>query len=128
MIIEEAQKLRIWNKAIVVENYDSAKYRKDACGAWIRYSDYGDRTSPFGWEVDHICPVSYLESRGVSRDKIDDERNLRPFNWRNNSSKGENYPSYIASVKADENRNRLIDASFDVNVETQAMLKFFFNL
>ena len=44
----------IWNKGQVVKGYNEKCYRKDACGAWMIREKYGDRTSPFGWEIDHI--------------------------------------------------------------------------
>ena len=50
----------IWNKGQVVKGYNEKCYRKDACGAWMIREKYGDRTSPFGWEIDHIYPKSKL--------------------------------------------------------------------
>ena len=51
-------KLDVWKKATVVPNVDSTKWRKDQCGAWIGWEYYGDRSSDYGWEIDHITPVS----------------------------------------------------------------------
>jgi hypothetical protein len=51
----------IWNKGQVVKGYNEKCYRKDACGAWMIREKYGDRTSPFGWEIDHIYPKSILK-------------------------------------------------------------------
>lgn len=36
----------------------------------------------------------------VPQDKIDDLINLRPLNWRNNDSKGADYPHYQSKLKA----------------------------
>lgn len=66
----------VWKKGKIVENYDSSKFRKDQCGAWIIKNDYGDRKSKYGWEIDHITP----ESQGGS----DSLYNLRPLQWENN--------------------------------------------
>ena len=44
----------VWEKGTVVAKYDSAKWRKDQCGAWISRSQYGNRDSQYGWEIDHI--------------------------------------------------------------------------
>lgn len=69
------------------------RVRKDACGAFILYEDFGDRNSAFGWEIDHIYPASKLKEReDVTDEQIDDMRNLRPLNWRNNASKGADCP------------------------------------
>ena len=32
-----------WLKGTIVPNFDPAKYRKDACGAWIVRDKYGDK-------------------------------------------------------------------------------------
>ena len=68
----------VWNSGQVVFGYNYAKYRKDQCGAWISRDRYGDISSPFGWEVDHIKPVS-----DGGNDSIE---NLRPLQWQNNRS------------------------------------------
>ena len=128
MEITEEKKLEVWNKGIVVENYDGSKYRHDACGAWIRYADYGDRESPFGWEIDHIYPAALLAKRGFAQEKIDDIINLRPLNWRNNVSKAHSYPSYLAAVKAVDDRNKLIETPLDINSSVQSDIKEFYNL
>ena len=70
------QKSAVWNKADTVANNDPKVYRKDQCGAWIRWADYGDRKSEYGWEVDHITP----QSQGGS----DAPSNLRALQWQNN--------------------------------------------
>jgi hypothetical protein len=69
----------VWNKGHPVSNNDSAIWRQDDCGAWIRRSDYGNRNSKYGWEVDHINPA-----RG------DNLSNLRPLQWKNNAAKQDN--------------------------------------
>lgn len=67
---------QVWEKATIVHAYDSRVWRKDRCGAWIGRSYYGDRNSQYGWEVDHIVPVS--------REGSDELSNLRPLHWENN--------------------------------------------
>lgn len=71
----------VWRKGQTDQANNPAIWRKDACGAWIAFGDYGNRNSPYGWEIDHITP----ESHGGS-DRID---NLRPLNWRNNAAKSD---------------------------------------
>jgi hypothetical protein len=67
-----------WEKATIVANNNPAVWRKDQCGAWIRFSDYGNRSSHYGWEVDHISPGDN-----------NDSSNLRPLHWINNVEKSD---------------------------------------
>ncbi len=53
------------------------------CGAAMQYSAYGT-TGEYGWEIDHIKPVS--------RGGADDLSNLQPLYWENNRRKGDIYP------------------------------------
>ena len=45
--------------------------------------------------------ISFRGQR-CSQELIDDFRNLRPLNWRNNLSKGNDYPEYTADIKSDD--------------------------
>jgi len=79
-------KLAVWEKALVVSGYDPTKLRKDKCGAWISWDDYGNTTeNGNGWEIDHIKPVS----KGGTDDLI----NLQPLQWQNNRKKSDDYPA-----------------------------------
>ena len=102
---DDALKKKIWERGRIIKGYDKDKFRQDACGAWIIWDNYGDRESPFGWEVDHIYPESKLREKGVDNEMIDNIVNLRPLNWRNNDSKGTDYPSYQASMKSENQTN-----------------------
>jgi len=69
---------KVWNKGKIVSGNDPGKWRKDDCNAWIGRSNYGDRKSNYGWEIDHISP-------GGS----DNISNLRPLQWQNNVDKSD---------------------------------------
>lgn len=90
------QKLAVWNKAKTAPPNDPSVFRWDACGAWIRWLDYGNRDSEFGWEIDHITPVS----QGGS-DRLD---NLRALQWQNNAGRGDG--PLVCAVVADGAHNR----------------------
>lgn len=128
MTISEDIKKQVWEKGRVVSNYNPDKYRKDACGAWIAWDKYGDEHSPYGWQIDHIYPEAKLKLRRVNQESIDDIRNLRPMHWRNNASKGADYPTYHSVVKAVGNHNEDVDDTFEVNAGTQNILRNLYGL
>ena len=123
MEVTEELKTKVWSKGTKVPNYDPAKYRKDACGAWISWDRYDDTHSPYGWQIDHIYPESKLQLRRFDPKSIDDINNLRPLHWRNNASKGADYPTYHSVVKAVDNHNEEIDDTFDVNADVQKIIR-----
>ncbi len=89
---------QVWNKAIVVINQDPTSIRKDRCGAWIKFEDYGNRGSEYGWEIDHIVPVSKGGSDGLF--------NLQPLHWDNNMAKGDG--DLVCKVHADGIHNAVV--------------------
>src|SRR5688572_18284272 len=67
----------VWQRALLIDaKNESMGFRKDQCGAWIQWQQYGNRYSLFGWEIDHVVP----KNRGGS----DYFWNLRPLHWQNN--------------------------------------------
>ena len=126
MELTEELKRIIWEKGIEDVKYPSDKIRKDACGAFIRYADYGNRDSIFGWEIDHIYPASKLKES----DDVDNPLNLRPFHWKNNESKGANYPYYTACIVADDKNATNVEGNVGkvVNQQKQAELRELYHL
>lgn len=98
---------KVWEKAIRVDGFDSDTIRKDCCGALILKTEYGNHNSKFGWEIDHVYPLS----RGGN----DDILNLRPMQWENNVAKGNSFPVYNCAVKAEGNDNIHEESQFKVN-------------
>lgn len=105
----------VWDKAVQVVGFDPAMFRKDPCGAWMVFNKYGLRDNAFGWEIDHVYPTA--------RGGDDDLRNLRAMHWRNNASKGDDYPSYIARVTSEGNKNKECYNSHTVNPSLRAFIK-----
>lgn len=80
-IFEIIKRLSIWEKGIPIPNFDPKVYRYDRFGTPMRYSDYGNTDSEYGWEIDHTFP----SSKGGS----DNIPNNEPLNWKNNRIKSD---------------------------------------
>lgn len=126
MNITNELKRSVWEKAQIVEGFNSDMYRKDPCGAWIAWDKYGVQDSVYGWEVDHIYPQSLLEERGFDEDAINDIRNLRPMQHENNASKSDDYPSYTAVITSDGNKNVYKEMNLTVNKVIRDLLNQLF--
>lgn len=64
-------------------------FRKDVCGASMLRSLYG-KTEQWGWEIDHIKPVS--------KGGTDDIDNLQPLQWENNRHKSDDWPGWACKI------------------------------
>ena len=112
-----------WNQALEKEGLDKDIWRLDPCGALIKKSEYGNRRSDFGWEIDHVVSRAYLLSAGASEDEIDISENLRAMHWANNESKGVNYPEYLAVRKEQDGKNIIHEEYFIVGHSLQSILR-----
>ena len=94
----DAQLDAIWNKAKNVSDNPDI-WRKDVAGAWIRRDCYGktNEETNYGWEVDHIKPLS----RGGKTELA----NLRPLQHANNRSKSDDYPVWTSTVTSNGDHN-----------------------
>jgi hypothetical protein len=128
MSFSDKIKLAVWEKASSEQNFSSDKYRKDPCGAWMIFDEYGNHDSIYGWDIDHICPRALLEKRNIPPTTIDKIENLRAMQWENNNAKGDDYPIYSSAVSSETNKNVYIDKSLTVNETIQESLKKIFNL
>lgn len=123
MVVTPELKLAVWNKARIEENINPNLFRKDACGAWISWIQYGVKDNLYGWEIDHICPQKLLESLGYTDEEIWHIDNLRALQCQNNRSKSDDYPSYMAEVTALGNMNIEREAYLTVNEIAQKKIK-----
>jgi len=116
----ETQIQRAWEKAQVVDNNDSNIWRKDPCNAWIKRSEYGNKESKYGWEIDHAYPSS-LGGK-------DDDDNLRAMHHENNRSKADDYPSYSCAITSKNTENVPCTDRKTVNDSTQLKVKTLYNI
>ena len=93
----KAEIAAVWSKALVVDGIDANVMRQDYAGAWIRFTDYGNRNSQFGWEIDHLKPLAQQGDESI--------KNYLPLQWQNNVRKGDDYPRWATAVTSDGQNN-----------------------
>lgn len=120
-------KERMWRKAAVIDGYNPACIRQDACGAWIKYDLYGQRDHAYGWEIDHIAPLSLLQKLHVPEEQWDNELNLRPINCSNNLTKCNDFPVYTAALTAEGDLNTEEAGDFRINEQVLKALQNLYN-
>jgi len=74
-----SQKGKVWSRGRAVPGLDPKMYRRDSYGRVMNVYQYGNRQSAYGWEIDHIRPVSKGGGNHLS--------NLQPLNWKSNVKK-----------------------------------------
>ena len=90
MTMLEDLKRAAWARTSPVAGQLNAwEFRKDCLGNLVRYNDFGNRHSPFGWELDYIIS----RAAGGSTDPT----NLQALHWKKVAAKIENIPAAIAA-------------------------------
>ncbi|MDE7347567.1 MAG: HNH endonuclease [Muribaculaceae bacterium] len=99
----------VWQKATVIPNNNPSVFRQDYAGAWIRRDEFG-KSSTYGWQIDHIVPVSM--------DGTDDIDNLVPLHYINNLMRANRYPRWQTEVSADGDSNAKVIRNWYVEGES----------
>jgi len=90
MTMLEDLKRAAWARTNPVSGQMNAwEFRKDCLGNLVRYADFGNRHSHFGWELDYIIS----RASGGSTDPT----NLQALHWKKVAAKIENIPAAIAA-------------------------------
>ena len=91
MTMLEDLKRAAWARTSPVSGQSNSwVFRKDCLGNLVRYADFGNRHSPFGWEL------HYIVSRALGGST--DPENLQALQWRANAARSENVPSGLVST------------------------------
>jgi hypothetical protein len=117
-----------WKGARTVDGHDVNLERMDACGAWIHYDDFENHNSEFGWEIDHVFPITKLRSLKIPRKLWNHATNIRAMHWLNNQSKANSYPTYISKVQAKNSNNVESVKTFYVEEALQYSLRCIFKI
>lgn len=82
MTMLEDLKRAAWSRTSPVNGQSQGwDFRKDCLGNLVRYADYANRHSPFGWELD------YIGSEAVE--------NLRALHWKSAVARREKLPGLV---------------------------------
>ncbi len=76
------EELQVWKKAKLT---DDPNIRLDICGRKMHFDKYGETSSKYGQEIDHIKPVA--------EGGADDLSNLQALYWKTNRSKNDDWPT-----------------------------------
>lgn len=74
----------VWEKAKTSYGFDPDHFRFDENNALIKFSEFGNQNSMFGWMIDHIRPLC--------KGGCDEFHNMQALHWENKITKGNSYP------------------------------------
>jgi len=77
MVELELRKADVWANGRAMPGRDRRVWRRDAYGSVIRYCDFGNRSSPYGWEIERAIVAIARRSEFAQQ---------RPLHWRHNLS------------------------------------------
>jgi hypothetical protein len=90
MTMLEDLKRAAWARTNPVSGQSTSwEFRKDSLGNLVRYADFGNRHSPFGWELDFIL------SRTLGGSS--DPENLQALHWKATAARSEALPVGLRS-------------------------------
>ena len=82
MTMLEDLKRAAWGKTSPVSGTaNSWEFRKDSLGNLVRYADFGNRHSPFGWELEYIVPTRLGGSP--------ENENVQALHWKATAARSE---------------------------------------
>ena len=88
-MLEDLKRLA-WSRTNPVSRQpNSWEFRKDSLGNLVRYADFGNRHSPFGWELDYILSRSLGGSTSPE--------NLQALHWKATAARSESLPMGLRS-------------------------------
>ena len=93
MTMLEDLKRAAWSRTNPVsgQQLNAWEFRKDCLGNVVRYADFGNRHSPFGWELDSITGQTGRST---------DPDNLQALHWKTVAAKSEALPKSLVAEKA----------------------------
>ena len=94
----ETQLKNVWEALTEFPGENPSIFRYDGCGAKLKFADYGNSESDYGWTIDHKYPVSLGGN--------DHPLNLHALHIKNNEMKANNFPNFEGAVQWNPNTGR----------------------
>jgi hypothetical protein len=93
MTMLEDLKRAAWARTSPAGQLKSWEFRRDCLGNLVRYADFGNRHSPFGWELDSLVPWALGGST--------DPENLQALNWKATAARDDRVPAGMHRIPGD---------------------------